>query len=610
MGKMGSHRQILTDTENDDEQEEKCFEPIFYFEHYKYGKIPSYHFNIGDSVALIDQEQLDEYLSKQNKTDEKPPLRLFYQSFGIILSIYPLLSIKFTYWPLSLTNSNYLNRQKLFRLEHLLLIKPFLNLSDNIDKDQLKNYAQDQIRNVENNLTDDNEYNHATLNNSQRQAIKNALENRLTLIQGPPGTGKTETSAWIIHLWLKKFFQEGQPILICAETHQAVDNLTRRLLQYRQYRLIRYGEPRTVAPDLHKYTLPTQIELLRREKQQSNSNTTTTNKSLYGPPKPKEIREIISKCQILCMTCSGVGILEPDFKFPFILIDEASQITEPNILIPLVRITDQIVLVGDQKQLPPIIKMAEAKPLLERSFFQRLLENLNINSIMLDTQYRMHPSLIDFPSKVFYDGSLKTGIKPEQRPIPQEIKFINKQIPLMFVDVDQSYETIHGSNIYNRQEVELICQTIQTLLPRRQPNLSPIDIGVITPYTRQVKEIVEKLSTIQVPKGVEIRTVDGFQGREKNIILISLVRSNNENEIGFLINEQRMNVLLTRAKCAMIVFGGQPILICAETHQAVDNLTRHLLQYRQYRLIRYGEPRTVASDLRVIFFCFNIHFFT
>ncbi|CAF4396872.1 unnamed protein product, partial [Rotaria sp. Silwood2] len=550
-----SSKFFWTDTENDDEQEEKCFEPIFYFEHYKYGKIPSYHFNIGDSVALIDQEQLDEYLSKQNKTDEKPPLRLFYQSFGIILSIYPLLSIKFTYWPLSLTNSNYLNRQKLFRLEHLLLIKPFLNLSDNIDKDQLKNYAQDQIRNVENNLTDDNEYNHATLNNSQRQAIKNALENRLTLIQGPPGTGKTETSAWIIHLWLKKFFQEGQPILICAETHQAVDNLTRRLLQYRQYRLIRYGEPRTVAPDLHKYTLPTQIELLRREKQQSNSNTTTTtNKSLYGPPKPKEIREIISKCQILCMTCSGVGILEPDFKFPFILIDEASQITEPNILIPLVRITDQIVLVGDQKQLPPIIKMAEAKPLLERSFFQRLLENLNINSIMLDTQYRMHPSLIDFPSKVFYDGSLKTGIKPEQRPIPQEIKFINKQIPLMFVDVDQSYETIHGSNIYNRQEVELICQTIQTLLPRRQPNLSPIDIGVITPYTRQVKEIVEKLSTIQVPKGVEIRTVDGFQGREKNIILISLVRSNDENEIGFLINEQRMNVLLTRAKCAMIVF--------------------------------------------------------
>jgi superfamily I DNA and/or RNA helicase len=87
------------------------------------------------------------------------------------------------------------------------------------------------------------------------------------------------------------------------------------------------------------------------------------------------------------------------------------------------------------------------------------------------------------------------------------------------------------------------------------------DIGVITPYTRQVKEIAERLSNNQIPKGVEVRTVDGFQGREKEIILISLVRSNDENEIGFLVNQQRMNVLLTRAKCAMIVFGNKRTLI-------------------------------------------------
>ncbi len=215
---------------------------------------------------MIDQQELDQFIN------EKPPLRLFYQSFGIVQSIHPYLSIKFTYWPSSLTNNNYLNRQKLFRLERLpnfvtlnrsidafdkiienkdfIMIKPFLNLSEDIDKDQLKNYAQDQIQRLGDTFTDDYEYHQANLNDSQRQAIKNALENRLTLIQGPPGTGKTETSAWIIHLWLKNFYQEGQIILICAETHQAVDNLTRRLLKY-QYRLIRYGEPRTVAPDLH-----------------------------------------------------------------------------------------------------------------------------------------------------------------------------------------------------------------------------------------------------------------------------------------------------------------------------------------------------------------------
>ena len=93
-----------------------------------------------------------------------------------------------------------------------------------------------------------------------------------------------------------------------------------------------------------------QIELLRRKKQQLNPNMSSNKSSLFGPAKPREIREIISNCEIVSMTCSGVGILESSFKFPFILIDEASQITEPNILISLVRITDQIVLVGDQKQ--------------------------------------------------------------------------------------------------------------------------------------------------------------------------------------------------------------------------------------------------------------------
>lgn len=117
--------------------------------------------------------------------------------------------------------------------------------------------------------------------------------------------------------------------------------------------------------------------------------------------------------------------------------------------------------------------MAEAKPLLERSFFQRLLENLNLPSIMLDTQYRMHPALISFPSERFYNGLLKSGVTKNERPTPAEIRFVNPKIPLMFVDVDQGRELIHGSNIFNRQEVDIVCQTIQTLLPKQKPNLLP-----------------------------------------------------------------------------------------------------------------------------------------
>ena len=139
---------------------------------------------------------------------------------------------------------------KIIENKDFIIIKPFLNLSQNVDREELKVYAEKSMNRLGENFSNDYEYNHANLNPSQRQAIENALEKRLTLIQGPPGTGKTETSAWIIHLWLQNFFQQDQPILICAETHQAVDNLTRRLLKY-QYRLIRYGEARTVASDLH-----------------------------------------------------------------------------------------------------------------------------------------------------------------------------------------------------------------------------------------------------------------------------------------------------------------------------------------------------------------------
>jgi hypothetical protein len=248
-------------------------EPVFNFQHYRDEKIPSHHFNIGDAVALIDQQQLDNYSVTQDRNDEKPPLRLFYQAIGTVLSVHPLLAIKFTFWPLSLTNTNCLNRKQVFRLERLpnfvtlnrsidamgkivdnnevIAIKPLLNLTDNVERDQLQDFVGHKIQRLPEDWGSDSEYINAHLNESQRDAIRRALENRLTLIQGPPGTGKTETSAWIIHLWLKQFYREGEPVLICAETHQAVDNLTRRLLKYQSYRIIRFSEPRTVSPNLH-----------------------------------------------------------------------------------------------------------------------------------------------------------------------------------------------------------------------------------------------------------------------------------------------------------------------------------------------------------------------
>lgn len=117
--------------------------------------------------------------------------------------------------------------------------------------------------------------------------------------------------------------------------------------------------------------------------------------------------------------------------------------------------------------------MTEAKELLERSLFRRLLENLQIHSIMLDTQYRMHPALIEFPSKTFYHGQLKTGVTPDLRPLPSGLRFIDAKKPLMFVDVEDGVERIRGANIYNIEEAKLIVQTIESLLPKQRPLLSP-----------------------------------------------------------------------------------------------------------------------------------------
>ena len=183
---------------------------------------------------------------------------------GKVIAVLPMLQIQFPFWPPLLTNENCLNRQHRFRLERLpnlvtlnrsieamkklneSPISAFFNLNENIDLNEIQQKAQEKLHQFDERL----DFSNVRLNTSQRQAIQRALENRFTLIQGPPGTGKTETAAWIIDFWLKNFPNSTQPVLVCAETHQAVDNLTRRLLKFDRYRIVRYAESRAVSSDL------------------------------------------------------------------------------------------------------------------------------------------------------------------------------------------------------------------------------------------------------------------------------------------------------------------------------------------------------------------------
>ncbi|CAF1315665.1 unnamed protein product, partial [Didymodactylos carnosus] len=188
----------------DEEEEEKAMKPIFWFRHFREEKLPSHHFIAGDTIALIDQNalmKLDDY--QQQKHEERPPIRLFYQAMGIVQSVYPNFAVQFPFWPPSLYNINYLNQSNLYRIERLpnfvtlnrsiqaleqlidndqLAIRPLLNISDNIDKEELKDLANEIVSHSNN--IDDLDYISASINKSQRQAIMCALQKRLTLIQG------------------------------------------------------------------------------------------------------------------------------------------------------------------------------------------------------------------------------------------------------------------------------------------------------------------------------------------------------------------------------------------------------------------------------------------
>ncbi|DAC60995.1 MAG TPA: hypothetical protein D7I02_06180, partial [Candidatus Poseidoniales archaeon] len=268
------------------------------------------------------------------------------------------------------------------------------------------------------------------LNEPQLIASKAAIERRLTLIQGPPGTGKTHTAVRILESWAK---QDVGTILAVADSNVAVDNLLEGLLA-RGVRSVRLGQPVKVREKLRQATMDAQMEIhpLRRDLEtqlELNEKLNRRISSMKGKEKGlahrdikkgwKEIRrienqirdDILDKTQIVCCTCIGSGneILDGR-RFSQVLIDEATQATEPASLVPLIRGARQIVLVGDHKQLPPTVLSFRAEEKgLKRSLFERLVD-LGIEPFLLTKQYRMNPSISKFPNKQFYSSKLIDGV--------------------------------------------------------------------------------------------------------------------------------------------------------------------------------------------------------
>ena len=393
-------------------------------------------------------------------------------------------------------------------------------------------------------------------NQSQLQAIAAALRWRLTLIHGPPGTGKTHVACEIVRRKLEE--KENNPILVAAETNMAVDNLTRKLLQLGM-RVVRIGNRSQMSPDVHSASLDCQLDMKRIEAGKARR------KSPF--PDPKMAKEILQAAEVVATTCAGAGesVLK-GMSFPFVLIDEATQATEPISLVAATKHCQQLVLIGDPQQLAPTISSthctledaSSSRPQisdLSVTLFHRLQRVLP--SFFLEEQHRMHPTLAEFPSQHFYEGKLKSADSVSKRPPLEKVKWLTHNNPLVFIDVPGSHEKRVGTSYKNESEAEMVVKVVTSLL---SCEVSPLEIAVLTHYSGQVRCIRDKLSTV-VPNQLEVCTVDSFQGREKEVIVFSTVHVHSKpGGVSFTGDKYRMNVLLTRAKRGLVGIGSKDAL--------------------------------------------------
>ena len=366
------------------------------------------------------------------------------------------------------------------------------------------------------------------------------------LIQGPPGTGKTRTSAYIVSHW---YGVSEQTILVTAETNEGVDNLIEKIIEANivpRDELLRLGRDDKIKDRSYEYSFEKKYEeRVKRGRRREFDRGLA--------------KKIIDGARVVCTTCIGAGsTLLKDKRFMRVLIDEACQATEPATLVPLAYGCSELVLVGDDKQLPPLVKSDRAVQ-LRISLFERLAR-AGIPVYLLDTQYRMHPAIAQYPSLAFYSSRLKNGVTESDRPVPRGFRWPRPGCPLAFVHVEGE-ETTSRSSKENETEAENVCRIVHSLI--KAGEVSQEQIGVITPYKAQEARIKDGLSRRAGCSAVSVKTVDGFQGQERDVIVFSAVRSNEHANIGFLEDRSRFNVTLTRAKRGLIVVGNSNTLSAA-----------------------------------------------
>ena len=434
------------------------------------------------------------------------------------------------------------------------------------------------------------------LNPTQEKAVNEVLWAKdVAIVHGPPGTGKTTTLVEAIN---ETLMRESQ-VLVCAQSNMAVDWISEKLVD-RGVNVLRIGNPTRVNDKMLGFTYERRFEAhpdypqlwairkaireLRKNRKKGSESYHQKLERLKSRATELEIRinsELLGEARVIACTLVGSAhrLLE-GMKFGTLFIDEAAQALEAACWIPMRRAT-RVILAGDHCQLPPTVKsIAALRAGLGKTLMERIAENKPEVVTLLKIQYRMNEEIMRFSSDWFYHGEVESAPQIKYRSILED------DSPITWIDTsnEENQVTIEGDDVVsgekrddmnfheqfvgesfgriNKAEADLTLLTLAeylTQVGKRRVQEESIDVGIISPYRAQVQYLKRLLKKYEFFKPyrrlISVNTVDGFQGQERDVILISLVRSNDEGQIGFLKDLRRMNVAMTRARMKLIILG-------------------------------------------------------
>lgn len=427
----------------------------------------------------------------------------------------------------------------------------------------------------------------SNLNTSQQESLNQILAAReLAIVHGPPGTGKTTTLVQAIKAMIR---QDGKQILVVAPSNTAVDLLTEKLAD-EGLDVLRVGNPARVSEKLMSLTLDSKtsahsrMKELRKLRKQANEfrNMAHKYKRNFGAAERaqrkalfdeahkimKEVacsedyiqKDLLNKAQVITATLVGSNhYTVAHLKFHTLVIDEAGQAIEPACWIPVLK-AQKVILAGDPFQLPPTIKSDEAaRKGLTTTLLEKCILQYPEAVVLLEEQYRMNTAIMAYSSGVFYQNKLRAHAS-----VANHLLFAADQ-PLSFIDTAGCGfdEKAEGTSTSNPEEAALLLRHL-TAIFRSSKFVQIPTVAIISPYKEQIiilKELLRQCPDLQpFAHGISVNTIDSFQGQERDIVYISMTRSNTEGRIGFLADTRRMNVAMTRARKKLVVIGNSATL--------------------------------------------------